>query len=518
MLRQPRWRSLWQSSMTTGYDATNPRSVLRHAWNTWSWWRFMHGGPKAYQQFHASASTLARRALRGWRRWTIRTRLFVPSWQRCRIQPHWLPPLPASEPLARRRPQITSLPYLAYGRKFWKGKSGSQQELAAAAYRHDPKELQRLRRREEWEAADLVLRQEPYKLAPSRPWLRSWQRGTTLHRGFNPKTRCYEGEAYYQLQELRPAGYPSYGDYPYPPGTQKYRHRTGRSPPKARFVLCHYEQPHSWHEIRASVTSDDTSWTQWQESVISTTVGSCRGSIRWAGIQPIIASLRTQLAVLATSRRQSYRRHPQSHQRSWQPPRHRPGPHSTQPGPSQPSQPRCPTLPVSSVAGFPGFGTHATDLAALDQYIEQAAVCIQRAFRRLRRQRSSCLGSTVARPQPLTVCIQPEDEGDSDSKGEFSVADTEASQASTLLACLLLACRAFTRSSRHRRHSRRMVSIASASRAWSTSESWASRPTADFRLLHCPAARRVECAFRRRRLGLHRGCTDGTGFRLSLEP
>ena len=198
MLRQPRWHSLWQScKMTTGYDATNPRSVLRHAWNAWSWWRFMHGGPKAYQQFHASASTLARRALRGWRRWTIRTRLFVPSWQRCRIQPHWLPPLPASEPLARRRPQITSLPYLAYGRKFWKGKSGSQQELAAAAYRHDPKELQRLRRREEWEAADLVLRQEPYKLAPSRPWLRSWQRGTTLRRGFNPETRCYEGEAYY---------------------------------------------------------------------------------------------------------------------------------------------------------------------------------------------------------------------------------------------------------------------------------------------------------------------------------
>jgi hypothetical protein len=114
------------------------------------------------------------------------------------------------------------------------------------------------------------------------------------------------------------------------------------------------------------------------------------------------------------------------------------------------------------------------------------------------------------------VCIQLEDEGDSDSKGELSVADTEASQASTLLACLLLACRAFTRSSRHRRHSRRMVSIASASRAWSTSESRASRP--DSRLLQCPTARRFECAFRRRRLGLHRGCTDGTGFRLSLEP
>lgn len=250
--------------------------------------------------------------------------------------------------------------------------------------------------------------------------------------------------------------------------------------------------------------------------MMSTTVGSCQGSIRWAGIQPIIATLRTQLAVLATSRRQSYRRHPQSHQRSWQPPRHQPGPHSIQPGPNRPSQPRCPARSVSLVEGFPGFGTHATDLAALDQYIEQAAVCIQRAFRRLRRQRSSCLGSTVARPQTLTVCIQPEDEGDLDSKGEFSMADTEASQASTLLACFLLACQAFTRSSRHRRHSRRMVSISSASRAWFPSESRASRP--DFRLLHCPTARRVECAFRRRRLGLHRGCTDGTGFRLSLEP
>lgn len=505
----------WQRYKALGYDAASSRSVLGHFLHAWYYW-YDFRRMKSHRQFCASASALARRALRGWRRWTVRTRLFAPSWQRCRIQPQWLPPLPARKAPARLQPR-PALPYLAFGRKFWRGKS-ELEKIVAAAHRHDPKELQRLRRREEWEAADLVLRQEPYKLAPSRPWLRSWQRGTTLHRGFNPKTRCYEGEAYYQWQELRPAGYPSYGDYPYPPGTQKYRHRTGRSPPKARFVLCHYEQPHSWHEIRASVTSDDTRWTQWQESVISTTVGSCRGSIRWAGIQPIIASLRTQLAVLATSRRQSYRRHPQSHQRSWQPPRHRPGPHSIQPGPSQPSQPRCPTLPVSSVAGFPGFGTHATDLAALDQYVEQAAVCIQRAFRRLRRQRSSCLGSTVARPQPLTVCIQPEDEGDSDSKGELSVADTEASQASTLLACLLLACRAFTRSSRHRRHSRRMVSIASASRAWSTSESWASRPTADFRLLHCPTARRVECAFRRRRLGLHRGCTDGTGFRLSLEP
>ena len=52
---------------------------------------------------------------------------------------------------------------------------------------------------------------------------------------------------------------------------------------------------------------------------------------------------------------------------------------------------------MSLVAGFPGFGTHATDLTALDQLIEQAAVRIQRAFRNFSRQRCSCLGSTRGR-------------------------------------------------------------------------------------------------------------------------
>jgi hypothetical protein len=384
---------------------------------------------------------------------------------------------------------------------------------------HNPKEEQRLKRCEEWKAAHLARLQAPYQLAPDRPWLRTWQSSTVPAVIWN--TRFCEGKTvltrYCRWRELRPVGYPLYGDAS-PPGTQQYTLRLGRPPPKARFVLCHYEQPHSWHEIAATVTANEVGWTQWQEAVISTTVGSCQGSIRWAGIQPILATLRTQLAVHITSRRQAYKRHSQSHQRSWQPPRHRPDPRSIQHAPSQPSRPRCSTRPVSLVAGFPSFGTHATDLAALDQYVEQAAVRIQRAFRRLSKRRSKCLGSTVARPQPLTVCIQPEDEGDSDSKVDSSVADTEASQASTLLACLLLACRAFTLASRHRRHPRRLGSIASESRAWSTSEPGAPRPTADSRLLHCPTARRVECAYRRRRLGLHRGCTDGTGFRLSLEP
>ena len=517
----PSAQRLWQSYKTaTGYDAAHSRSVLRHALRVWSYWHEVYGAPKVHKQFCASASTLARRALRGWRRWTIRTRLFVPSWQRCRIQPRWLPPLPASEPLARRRPQITSLPYLTYGRKFWKGKSGSQRELELAAYWHNPKAVQRLRRREEWEAADLALLQEPYKLAPGRLWLRSWQSSTAP--AVIWQTRYCGGKEvfirYCQWQELRPAGYPSYGDLPYPPGTQQYRFRRGRPPPKTRFAVCHYEQLHSWHEIAATVTVNELSWIHWQEAVISTTVGSCQGSLKWAGIHPTLAMLRTQLGVFNTSRRRVYRRHPQSHQRSWQPPRHQPGPHSIRPMSSRPSQPRCSNRPMSLVAGFPGFGTHAIDLTALDQLIEQAAIRIQRAFRHFSRQRSKCLGSTVACPQPLTVYIQPEDEEDLDSKMDSSVADTEASQASTLLACLLLACQAFSLSSRHRRHPRRLVSIALESRAWSTSEPWAPRPTANSRLPHCPTARRVECAYRRRRLGLHRGCTDGTGFRLSLEP
>ena len=510
---------LWQSfKKLTGYDAADSRSVLRHALGAWSFWHECSSA-KSHRQFCASASALARRALRGWRRWTIQTRLFAPSWQRCRIRPQWLPPLPARRPPARLQPR-PALPYLAYGRKFWRGKSGSQQQLARAAYWHDPKEEQRLKRCEEWKAAHLALLQEPYKLAPDRPWLRTWQSCTAP--AVIWKTRFCEGKTvlirYCRWQELRPAGYPSYGDFPYPPGTQKYTLRAGRPPPKARFVLCHYEQPHSWHEIAATVTANEVSWTQWQEAVISTTVGSCQGSPKWAGIQPIHATLRTLLAVLNTSRRRVYRRHPQSHQRSWQPPRHLPDPHSIQPVPSRPSQPSCPTRPVSFVVGSPGLGTHATDLDALDQLIEQAAVRIQRAFRRLSRQRSSCLDGVVARPQPPTLCTQPEDEGNTDFGGDSSVADTEASQASTLLVCLLLACQASLLSSRYRRHSRRSARIAFEPRSWPTSRLWAPRPPAEPRLLHELTARRFECTYRRKRFGLHRGCTDGTGFWLSLEP
>ena len=167
----PSTQRLWQSFKTaTGYDAANSRSILHHALHAWYFWHEVSSA-KSHSQFCASASALARRALRGWRRWTIRTRLLAPSWQRCRIRPQWLPPLPASKPPARLQPRPV-LSHLAYGRRFWRGKS------ALEARWRDPRELQRLRLREEWEPAHLALLQEPYKLAPGRPWLRSWQSST----------------------------------------------------------------------------------------------------------------------------------------------------------------------------------------------------------------------------------------------------------------------------------------------------------------------------------------------------
>ncbi len=117
--------------------------------------------------------------------------------------------------------------------------------------------------------------------------------------------------------------------------------------------------------------------------------------------------------------------------------------------------------------------------------------------------------------------LQPEDEGNTDSGVESSVPDTEASQASTLLACLLLACQAFILSSRYRRHPRSSVRIASESesRSWSASRFWAPLtprvpdPQQSPALTALGTARWAGCTYRRKRLsrlGLHRGCTRGS--------
>ncbi len=137
--------------------------------------------------------------------------------------------------------------------------------------------------------------------------------------------------------------------------------------------------------------------------------------------------------------------------------------------------------------------------------------------------------SVFARPQPLTVCIQPADEGDTASGMDFSVVDTETSQDCIYAPRLPAPCMpGFYLFFPLPSHPRRLVHIAC--KLWSTPRFWATQPTAEPRLLHCPKARWVGCAYRRKRLGLHRGCTDGTGFslhrgctdgtgfRLSLEP
>ena len=101
----PSSQPLWQSfKALTRYDAASSRSVLHHALHAWSYWHEFSSA-KSHRQFCASASALARRALRGWRRWTVQTRLFAPSWQRYRIRPQRLPPLPARKAPARLQPR-----------------------------------------------------------------------------------------------------------------------------------------------------------------------------------------------------------------------------------------------------------------------------------------------------------------------------------------------------------------------------------------------------------------------------
>jgi hypothetical protein len=67
----PSSQPLWQSfKALTRYDAASSRSVLRHALDAWHYWHEFSSA-KSHRQFCASASALARRALRGWRRWTV---------------------------------------------------------------------------------------------------------------------------------------------------------------------------------------------------------------------------------------------------------------------------------------------------------------------------------------------------------------------------------------------------------------------------------------------------------------
>jgi hypothetical protein len=85
-----------QAKSQTGYDAQDPLTVPAHAWYCWGFWlevsRRLRNGDHRY----VTASVLARRALRGWRRWTIQEKLLAPTWQQARLNARLpvLPPLP----------------------------------------------------------------------------------------------------------------------------------------------------------------------------------------------------------------------------------------------------------------------------------------------------------------------------------------------------------------------------------------------------------------------------------------
>ena len=117
---------------------------------------------------------------------------------------------------------------------------------------------------------------------------------------------------------------------------------------------------------RDCVTANELGWTQWQEAVVSTTMGSCHGSLKWAGIQQTLAMLCTQLAAFNTARRRAYRGHPLpvAHQRNWQPPpMQRPSPLSLRPVPSRSSRLGHSIRPVHPSADL----TCSTNLTALSQ-------------------------------------------------------------------------------------------------------------------------------------------------------
>jgi len=216
----PSTQRLWQSFKTaTGYDAANSRSILYHALGAWCLWHEFSSA-KSHGQFCASASALARRALRGWRRWTIRTRLLAPSWQRCRIRPQGLPPLPASKPPARLQPR-PALSHLAFGRRFWKGKIPYQRW---DSYTHHS-ELHK-----GWCATHHALLQQPFIIDPDQPWLRSWQSSKS--------SNIVSLTRYRRWAELRPMPPPVDIDCRLPkPGKRTYLSRNCRLPPTARLPL-----------------------------------------------------------------------------------------------------------------------------------------------------------------------------------------------------------------------------------------------------------------------------------------
>ena len=92
-----------QSKSLAGYDAQEPLTVLAHAWYCWGFWLDVFRRPRNVDLRYATASVLVRRALRGWRHWTIQEKPLAPTWQQARLNARLLPPLPT--PAGSTRPR-----------------------------------------------------------------------------------------------------------------------------------------------------------------------------------------------------------------------------------------------------------------------------------------------------------------------------------------------------------------------------------------------------------------------------
>ena len=93
------------------------------------------------------------------------------------------------------------------------------------------------------------------------------------------------------------------------PGTQRYTFRRGR-PPGHRRAAAHWGSSFNDGTTQTVPTrpQPQLSWAQWQEEVPvvsnTVTVGPCgTGFLKWAGIEPTLAMLRTRLAAFDTARR-----------------------------------------------------------------------------------------------------------------------------------------------------------------------------------------------------------------------
>jgi hypothetical protein len=185
------------------------------------------------RQVGATASALARRALRGWRRWLVSGRACLhPLGSEAGSNPAGLPPLPlpASKPPARLQPRIriATLPRgrpQVLGRKVGNAAANCTGSITGTIPRNcndsDAVRSGRL--------PILLFSRSPTSLLPVGRGL-SWQSSTAPD--FIWRTR------YCEWQELCPKVHPDYGS-PSPPAMQRYTFRRGGPPPKARFVLCH---------------------------------------------------------------------------------------------------------------------------------------------------------------------------------------------------------------------------------------------------------------------------------------